>query len=228
MGSDEQKRAAAEAALAHVQRGMLLGLGTGSTAAIFVELLADAIDGGRLTKIHAVCTSSETESLAKRRGIEVLQFNDLRQPIDLAVDGADEVDPALRLIKGRGGALLREKIVEQAAREFICIVDESKLVERLGVGTLPVEVVRFSSAHLLRAMIEEGTAATVREKNGSTLVTDEGHHIIDAAVPADEDIAVFVGRLKSRAGVVETGFFPTEATRVLVASSGGVRELARS
>lgn len=206
---------------------MTLGLGTGSTAAIFVELLADALAAGRLRDIRGVCTSSDTEALAQRRGVPTLQFRELTKPIDVAIDGADEVDPALRLIKGRGGALLREKIVEQASREFICIVDQSKIVEKLGVGPLPVETVRFSSAYLLRSLIEEGVPAVVREKNGNAFVTDEGHHILDVSVPADEEIALFVERLRRRAGVVETGFFPTEATRVLVASRDGVRELTR-
>lgn len=227
MAFEEQKRIASASALESVKSDMLLGLGTGSTAAIFVELLADAIDAGRLSAIRGVCTSSATEELARKRGIPIVEFNDITQPLDLAIDGADEVDQQLRLIKGRGGALLREKIVEQAAREFIVIIDESKRVARLGVGSLPVEVVRFSSAHLLRSLIAEGHGASLRETNGSVRVTDEGHHIIDVMVPATMDIADFVDALRARAGVVETGFFPTEATRVLVATKDGVVELRR-
>lgn len=227
MAFEQQKREAAAAALREVRSGMLLGLGTGSTAAVFVELLADAIDSGTLHDIRGVCTSTATDALARRRGIATVSFNDITQPIDLAVDGADEVDESLRLIKGRGGALLREKIVEQAAREFIVIVDESKLVARLGEGSLPVEVVRFSSQHLLRRFAAEGFAPVLRQAEGTTLITDEGHHIIDVSVGAGEDIATVVERMRSIAGVVDTGFFPTEASRVLVAGVDGVREMRR-
>lgn len=228
MGSDadELKRKAAEAALRHVESGMMLGLGTGSTAAIFVELLADAISEGTIQHIEAVCTSRATEELARRRGVTIHEFNDIDH-VDLAIDGADEIDPQLRLIKGRGAALLREKIVEQSAEQFIVVADESKLVERLGVGVLPVEVVRFSSKHLLRRLHDEEVEARLRFDDGAILVTDEGHHIIDVMVPENRDIADFVADLSSRAGVVETGFFPSEASFAIIAGRAGVTTRTR-
>ena len=134
------KIAAARAALESVKSGMKLGLGTGSTAEELVRLLASEIESGRLADIRCACTSARTEELARSLGIAIASLGELA-PLDLAIDGADEIDSSLRLIKGRGGALLREKIVEQAAAHFIVVADDSKLVERLGRGSLPVEVI---------------------------------------------------------------------------------------
>jgi ribose 5-phosphate isomerase A len=227
ISADELKQIAAAAALEQVRSGMLLGLGTGSTAARFVELLGRALAGGELEKIETVCTSSSTEQLAQRAGIPVVGFSSI-YAVDLAIDGADELDPDLRLIKGRGGALLREKIVEQAAARFICIADESKLVERLGRGTLPVEIVRFASHHLSSRWSRQGLEVEFRGGAASPYVSDEGHHIVDLGVPASEPIETFVAWLRSHAGVVETGFFPTEATDVFIARAGGVERRSRS
>ena len=134
---------AARAALAEVRSGMTLGLGTGSTAKEFVALLEQALRDGTLRDIRCTCTSEQTEAQAREERVPTFALAEV-SPIDLAVDGADEIDSQLRLIKGRGGALLREKIVEQQARRFIVIADESKLVEKLGLGTLPVEVTPFA------------------------------------------------------------------------------------
>src|SRR5205814_8461969 len=133
--------------------GMALGLGTGSTAAEFVRLLGEALASRQLSNLRCTCTSSKTEEQARSVGIAISNVADIA-PLDLAVDGADEIDPKLRLIKGRGGALLREKIVEQAAARFIVIADESKLVQRLGVGPLPVEVTPFALEVLQRRFQE--------------------------------------------------------------------------
>jgi ribose 5-phosphate isomerase A len=217
---------AARRAMEEVRSGMVLGLGTGSTSEEFVRLLGGKIAGGELTGIRAVCTSSRTDSLARSLGIEVIELAAAGR-LDLAIDGADEVDSALRLIKGRGAALLREKIVEQAARRFIVIVDESKLVERLGAGPLPVEVTPFAAPILLSRFEEMGLRPAARRTGESWLVTDEGNHIIDVSVPADRDIAETVDRLRAFAGVIETGYFPDEASEVIVASSAGVRVLTR-
>jgi ribose 5-phosphate isomerase A len=223
---DTFKEAAAAAALDQVHSGMLLGLGTGSTAAIFVRLLGERLRRGELRDITAVCTSVSTEEQARSEQITLVDFTDA-PTIDLAVDGADEIDDDLHLIKGRGGALLREKIVEQAAARFIVIADHSKKVERLGAGAFPVEVVRFFSGRLLRALTHEGIAAGLRVKEGEPFITDEGHHILDLRVPATVSIAELHERLKRRAGVVETGYFGHEATEAFLATPLGVTRLTK-
>lgn len=222
------KREAARQALAEVRSGMLLGLGTGSTASIFVELLGEAQRDGRLRDIRAVCTSTATEALAKGQNVELVAFEEIDR-LDLAVDGADEIDDDLRLIKGRGGALLREKIVEQAANRFIVIADETKRVARLGVGAYPVEVVRFFSKRLLRILNDRGITTSYRRSgNGDVFVTDEQHHILDLQVPPPESVETLHTELMQTAGVVETGFFPTEATEAFLATAQGVVRMVRS
>src|SRR5687767_14161756 len=150
-----------------------------------------------------------------------------RSPIDLAVDGADEIDADLRLIKGRGGALLREKIVEQQAGRFIVIADDTKVVERLGVGTLPVEVTPFALDVLQKRFTLMGLTPQLRMRDGAPRVTDEGHRILDITIPEDMDIADVVARVRVHAGVVETGFFPLEATEAIIASAEGIRKMTR-
>ncbi len=220
------KTAAARAALAEIRSGMRLGLGTGSTAAEFVKLLGEATRKGELTGLRCTSTSEQTEELARSLGIAMVPLRELA-PLDLAVDGADEIDPRLRLIKGRGGALLREKIVEQQASRFIVIADDSKLVDRLGVGPLPVEVTPFALEVLMRRFEDMRLAPTVRMRDGQPRITDEGHRIVDVRVPPSTDIAGVVAQIREHAGVVETGFFPTEATEALIASATGVRRLTR-
>jgi ribose 5-phosphate isomerase A len=148
-------------------------------------------------------------------------------PLDLAIDGADEIDDRLRLIKGRGGALLREKIVEQSAARFIVIADESKVVKRLGVGTLPIEVTPFAREILERRFTEMRLAPQLRMSDGKPRITDEGHLILDVRVPDDRDIGDVVAEIRDQAGVVETGFFPREATEAIIAARGGVRRMSR-
>ena len=148
-------------------------------------------------------------------------------PLDLAVDGADEIDERLRLIKGRGGALLREKIVEQQARRFVVIADESKIVKRLGAGPLPVEVTAFALEVLQARFAELAFQPVLRMRDGVPRVTDEGNRILDLRVPQDLDIADFVAEVRAFAGVVDTGFFPTEATEAIIAGADGIRLMAR-
>jgi ribose 5-phosphate isomerase A len=217
---------AAAEALKEVGSGMTLGLGTGSTAREFVRLLGEKIAAGQLSSIRALCTSNETERQARACGVEILEPKQLPK-IALAVDGADEIDPALRLIKGLGGALLREKIVEQASQRFIVIADETKLVDRLGRGVLPVEVTRFAMPLLEERFRRMGIDPILRSKNGETFVTDEQHLILDVRLPADRDMAELVDELRRFAGVVDTGFFPTEATEAIVATPNGPRRIRR-
>jgi ribose 5-phosphate isomerase A len=221
-----QKIEAARAALQEVRSGMTLGLGTGSTAFEFVRLLGDALRGRALRDIRCTCTSDQTEKQAREENIPLFALAAIA-PLDLAVDGADEIDARLRLIKGRGGALLREKIVEQQARRFIVIADESKIVEKLGAGTLPVEVTPFALDVLTRRFEELGLAPALRMRDGAVRVTDEGNRILDVRVPAEEDIADIVGAIRDHAGVVETGFFPTEASEAIIAGTEGLRRLTR-
>lgn len=222
----EMKIAAARAALAEVKSGMTLGLGTGSTAKEFVQLLGDALASGALRDIRCTCTSNKTEEQARSLRIPVEDLGKVA-PLDLAVDGADEIDSKLRLIKGRGGALLREKIVEQAAARFIVIADDSKLVDRLGVGVLPVEVTPFALEVLQYRFEKMSLQPLLRMQDGKPRITDEGHHILDVRVPASQDIAELVARLRELAGVVETGFFPREATEAIIATASGIRRMTR-
>jgi ribose 5-phosphate isomerase A len=218
---------AARAALAEVRSGMTLGLGTGTTAAEFVKLLGEALRTGALSNVRCTCTSEKTEKQAREENVPTFALAEV-SPLDLAVDGADEIDAQLRLIKGRGGALLREKIVEQQAKRFIVIADESKIVDRLGTGVLPVEVTPFALDVLTKRFEEMGLRPTLRMLDGAVRITDEGHRILDVLVPADVDIAETVARIRELAGVVETGFFPFEATGAIIAGSTGLRRMTRS
>jgi ribose 5-phosphate isomerase A len=226
MDAYEMKIAVARAALREVRSGMSLGLGTGSTATEFVRFLGEALEAGVLTGLRCTCTSEATADQARSLGIPLFELAEIA-PLDLAVDGADEIDEQLRLIKGRGGALLREKIVEQQARRFIVIADESKLVDRLGQGTLPVEVTPFALDVLRKRFEAMGLAPSLRMREGKPRVTDEGHRILDVRVPEETDIAEIVARIRGLAGVVETGFFPTEATEAFIARAEGIERRAR-
>ena len=217
---------AAREALAQVRSGMTLGLGTGTTAAEFVKLLGAAVREGKLRDLRCTSTSESTEKLARENGIAVFALADVA-PLDLVVDGADEIDARLRMIKGRGGALLREKIVEQQARRFIVIADESKIVQRLGAGPFPIEVTPFARDIIERRFRDMGLNPRIRVKEGQVLITDEKHVIFDVTVPETRDIADLVEEVRAMAGVVETGFFPTEATDAIIAGSTGIRWMRR-
>ncbi|PYQ30444.1 MAG: ribose 5-phosphate isomerase A [Acidobacteria bacterium] len=222
----QQKIEAARAALAAVRSGMTLGLGTGTTAFEFVKLLGEALREGKLRDIRCTCTSEKTEQQAREENIPTFPLADV-SPLDLAVDGADEIDPQLRLIKGRGGALLREKIVEQQARRFIVIADDSKLVDRLGEGVLPVEVTPFAVDVLTKKFADMRLQPVLRLRDGQVRITDEGHRIVDVKVPWSADIADVVARIREHAGVVETGFFEKEATEAIIATMTGLRRMTR-
>jgi ribose 5-phosphate isomerase A len=217
---------ASRAALDRVESGMCIGLGTGSTAEEFVRLLGERLATAALRDIRCVCTSARTEELARSLAIPVGSLSELA-PLDVAVDGADEIDPALRLIKGRGGAMLREKIVEQASRRFVVIADEGKLVKRLGVGPLPVEVIPLAVDVLRLRFEQSGLAPALRKSGGNPFMTDEGNRILDIRVPGDRDIADVIDEVRRNAGVVETGFFPDEASEAIIAAADGVRVMRR-
>jgi ribose 5-phosphate isomerase A len=231
MDLDAQKRAAAARALEFVRPGMRLGLGTGSTAKHFVELLAERVRNG--LDVIAVPTSEATRSDAERLGVPLATL-DQTPRLDLTVDGADEIDPDLSLIKGGGGALLREKIVASSSARMIVIADESKWVATLGRYPLPIEVVPFGLAAIRQAIEAAAAAAGCagpvgirRAKDGHAFVTDGGHWILDAAferIPAPKSLA---DRLDSIAGVVEHGLFIALAHTAVIAGANGVRVVER-
>ena len=231
MDLEDQKRAAAARALEFVRPGMRLGLGSGSTAKHFVELLAQRVRGG--LDVITVATSETTGSDAERLGIPLTSLDETPQ-LDLTVDGADEIAPDLSLIKGGGGALLREKIVASASARMIVIADESKWVSALGRFPLPVEIVPFGLAPTRRkveaaaaAAGSPGPALLRRGKDGHAFVTDGGHWILDAAFERIADPKSLAERLDGIAGVVEHGLFIGLAHAAIVAGPSGVRVIER-
>lgn len=218
----------ARQALTYVRDGMVLGLGSGSTARCFIDLLGEKLQAGALRDIVGVPTSQQTADRARALGIPLTTLAE-HPHLDLAVDGADEVDPDLNLIKGLGRALLREKIVEIHAVRFLVIVDESKLVSRLGRGPLPVEIVPFEAEATVRWLATLGCRAELWcEADGSPVVTDDGHYLVRCWFPAGIAGPHALARLLAeRPGVVEHGLFLGMATVVLVAGPQGVRVLQR-
>jgi ribose 5-phosphate isomerase A len=228
---DELKRQAAARALEHVCDGMKLGLGTGSTARHFVELLGERVRAG--LKVIGVPTSEATRADAQRCGVRLTTLDDVDR-LDLTVDGADEIDPALNLIKGGGGALLREKIVAAASDRMIVIADDSKWVDILGRFPLPVEVIPFGLSAtrrgIERAFAESGVSGhMVVRKGGDGLafVTDGGHWIVDAQLGHITDPPRLARLLNSIPGVVEHGLFIGLARTAVLAGSQGIRVVER-
>jgi ribose 5-phosphate isomerase A len=224
---DQRKRQAAERALKLVAPGMKLGLGSGSTARYFVDLVGEQVKAG--LDIRCVATSEATASQAKALGIPLVSLNEIPE-LDLTVDGADEVDPELRLIKGGGGALLREKIVASASKRMAVIADSTKLVPRLGAFPLPIEVVPFGLAatrrHIERAFAELGLAGPIRLRGGSSpFVTDGGHSILDCSLGAIAEPERLSQILSSIPGVVEHGLFIGLARVAIIAGDEGVEVL---
>jgi ribose 5-phosphate isomerase A len=221
---ERMKREAARRALDLVEPGMRLGLGTGTTARHFVDLLGERVAGG--LKVTCVATSEATFAQAKGLGVPVTTLDEAPE-LDLTVDGADEIDPRLRLIKGGGGALLREKIVAAASASMAVIADASKLVQRLGAFPLPVEVVPFGLAatrrHVENALTRLGLAGPIRLRGGATpFVTDGGHFILDCslgAIPDPESLGEALSRIP---GVVEHGLFIGYARVAFVAGPDAV------
>ncbi|MEZ0220768.1 ribose-5-phosphate isomerase RpiA [Tardiphaga sp. 1201_B9_N1_1] len=231
MNMDELKRQAAAKALEHVRDGMKLGLGTGSTAKHFVELLGERVAGG--LKVIGVPTSEATRADAQRCGVPLTTLDEVDR-LDLTVDGADEVDPALNLIKGGGGALLREKIVAAASDRMIVIADDSKWVPTLGRFPLPVEVIPFGLSATRRAIADvfakcglHGEMTIRSGKDGHAFVTDGGHWIIDARLGTITDAPRLAGLLGAIPGVVEHGLFIGLASTAMLAGSQGIRVFER-
>ena len=222
---DQEKELAARASLRFVGAGDIVGLGSGSTAAFAVSLLGEQVQKG--LKIIGVPTSVHTEQLAARYRIPLAtleQFHDLA----VTIDGADEVDPSLNLIKGGGGALLREKVVASASRQLIIVADSSKQVARLGRFPLPVEVIPFAEALVAGRIAKLGATVTVRRaSDGGPFVTDEGHHILDCQFGQIDDPPAVARALSDMPGVVEHGLFIGMASVALFGTRDRVIELWR-
>jgi ribose 5-phosphate isomerase A len=233
VSADDQKRAAAEAAAVLVDDSVhVIGLGSGTTSAHFVYVLARRLEAQRLTGRACVATSEVIAALAREVGLTLVALDDVGR-IDLTVDGADEIGPDLALIKGAGGALLREKLVWEASRRCVVIADASKRVAMLGRFTLPIEVVPFGHTTTLRRIVDGladcGVAAAprLRLKDGAPFVSDSGNLIYDAPCGAILDPPGVEAALKSITGVVEHGLFLGLAERALIATDEGVIDVFR-
>ena len=222
------KEQSARHALAYVRDDMVLGLGTGSTHAYFLELLGEQLQTGALTGIVGVPTSEGTAGRARALGIPLAALADHAR-LDLVVDGADEVDNDLNLIKGLGRAMLREKIVEIHADRFVVVVDESKMVQRLGRGPFPVDVVPFGLEAQLRWLNTLGCRAELwLEEDGSPVVTDDGNYMALCRFPEGiADPYALARVLADRPGIAEHGLFLDMATDVIIAGTEGIRVLRR-
>lgn len=225
MANEAEKEEAARTSLKYVRDGQVVGLGSGSTATIAIRLLAEQVCAG--LKIRGIPTSKASHDLAQQLGIPLITFEDAQQ-IDVTIDGADEFDPQLNLIKGGGGALLREKIVASASRLEVIVTDSSKQVPRLGKFPLPVEVIKFAGP-LIAQKISGMGARVVRRQDpaGKPYLTDEGNHILDCHFGEIPDPAALGRTLSDMPGVVEHGLFIGMASLVLMAKAGKVEEFRR-
>jgi ribose 5-phosphate isomerase A len=225
MANDQEKEAAARASLRFVKDGQVVGLGTGSTAAHFIKLLGEQVKNG--LRIRGIPTSVNSRELAQSLGIPVTTLDEC-QEIAVTVDGADEVDPKLRLIKGGGGALLREKIVASASKQLVIVADGSKQVPVLGKFPLPVEVIRFAQAVVTKRIAALGADVQLRiETDGKPFVTDENNHILDCRFGEIPDADRLARELSEMPGVVEHGLFIGMASVVLLARGSEIVELRR-
>lgn len=223
---DRLKMEAARRALALIEPGMTVGLGSGSTATMWIKLLGEKVRDHGL-KIRAIASSEDSERLGRSYGIPIVTFDEVKR-LDLTVDGADEVAPGLALIKGGGGKLLREKIVASASKRFVVVVDESKVVEKLGRFPLPVEVIQMAEPLVSAELREMGFTPKVRmNPDGSRYITDEGNLILDCSGVLMDDPVAVGARLDSMVGMVEHGLFFGMADMALIAGEGGVVERGR-
>jgi ribose 5-phosphate isomerase A len=222
MANDAEKEVAARASLKYVRAGQVVGLGTGSTATIAIRLLGELVRGG--LKIRGIPTSIASRDLATQLGIPLTTFDEVQQ-IDVTIDGADEFDPALNLIKGGGGAMLREKVVASATKQQVIVTDSSKQVQVLGKFPLPVEVIGFAEPLVAKEIADLGARVVQRKDSaGKPYLTDEGHHILDCHFGEIPDPPALARRLSDMPGIVEHGLFVGMASVVLMAKAGEVEE----
>ena len=225
MANDQEKEAAARASLQFVKDGQVVGLGTGSTAAYFIKLLGEKVKSG--LRVRGIPTSDRSRELALSLGIPLTTLDEC-QEIAVTVDGADEVDPQLRLIKGGGGAMLREKVVASATKQLVIVADATKQVPVLGKFPLPVEVIQFAQALVAKRITALGAQVSVRmNSNGTPYVTDERNHILDCRFGQIADADRLAQQLSEMPGVVEHGLFIGMASVVLFAKGGEIVELRR-
>jgi ribose 5-phosphate isomerase A len=225
MANDQEKEAAARASLKFVKDGQVVGIGTGSTAAHFIKLLGEQVKNG--LRVRGIPTSDRSGKMAASLGIPLTTFDESQQ-IDVTVDGADEVDPEMRLIKGGGGALLREKIVASATKQLVIVADASKQVKTLGKFPLPVEVIKFAQPVVAKKIAALGADVRLRVgADGKPFITDENNHILDCRFGEIRDVEGLARELSDMPGVVEHGLFVGMASVVLVARGSEIVELRR-
>lgn len=215
----DKKKIAGEKAAEYVKDGMVVGLGTGSTAFHMVNAIGERVKNG--LKIQAIPTSKATEAQARELGIPLLTIDEVDH-VDLDIDGVDEIDPQFNAIKGGGGALYREKVVATLAKEVIWIMDDSKLVEHIGAFHLPVEIAQYGSKQAMTQMEEYGFHPVLRVKDGKTFVTDNGNFIADLHLGAGFDIEDVRNKITGIVGVLEHGLFLNMCKRIIVGSDSGV------
>jgi len=219
----EEKRIAAERAVDYIQENMIVGLGTGSTAYWAIQKLGRRVQEG--LRIRAIATSIQSEDLAKKLGIQLISFSDISE-IDITIDGADEVDYKLNLIKGGGGALLREKIVASTSKQFIVVVDESKLVTTFGKFPLPIEIVKFGSEVTIKKLHMLGCDARLRKIDNKAFITDNGNLIVDCHFGSIDNPQQLHNLINLIPGVVDNGLFVNMTRKVIVGyRNGEIKEL---
>lgn len=222
---DLLKKAAGEKAIEFIEEGMVVGLGSGSTVYWALKKLGELIEQG--LNIKGIPTSLQTEEWAKEFKIPLTGFSDI-QFIDIAIDGADEIDPDFNMVKGGGGALVREKIIDAHAKKLIIVADESKMVDELGGFSLPVEVLPFGWQLTADKIAEFGVKPVLREKGGSVFISDNGNYILDCAFKSIPNPEQLHKNLKQLLGVVETGLFIGMADVVILAGADGIKVLDKN
>jgi len=224
--NDQEKQAAAYASLRFVRDGDIVGLGSGSTASFAIKFLGERVRAG--LKIRGIPTSANTKTLAESVGIPLTTLDEFQQ-IDVTIDGADEIDPQLQLIKGGGGALLREKVIASASQKVVILGDSSKQVPMLGRFPLPVEVIAFAQALVAKKIAALGATVKIRQlPDGRLYVTDEGHHILDCDFGEIPDPPQLARALQNIPGIAGHGLFVDMATVVLIAKGDQLLELTRN
>lgn len=220
----EQKKIAGEKAVEYIKDGMILGLGTGSTAYYMIRKVGELVANGM--NIKAVATSKSTEKLAKELNIPLLSIDEVEK-IDLDIDGVDEIDSDFNAVKGGGGALFREKMVANLAKEVIWIMDESKLVDYIGEFPLPVEILPYGYKHTLKALRDNFLYPVLRLKDGKTFVTDNGNYIADLHIGKPININNILKTLNNITGVLEVGLFINMCDRIIVGTDKGVKVIEK-
>ena len=216
----DQKRVAGEKSTEYIKDGMILGLGTGSTAYYMIKKVGELIKNGM--KIKAVATSKSTESLARELKIPLLSIDEVDR-IDLAIDGVDEIDNEFNAIKGGGGALFREKIVASLANEVIWIMDESKLVDGIGEFPLPVEILPYGYKHVIKELQDYSLNPKIRMKEEEIFVTDNGNYIVDLHIGKPMNISDVYNKVNRITGVLETGLFINMCDRIIIGTNSGAK-----